>query len=75
MDLSVVAVSLKQKAIMDEARSRLQDRIMFGSDYPFITPERWFSDFDKLEDFSPEVRRKILFGNASRVLGFKGDSS
>jgi len=31
-------------------------------------PERWLADFDKLDGFSPEVRRKILFGNAARVL-------
>jgi uncharacterized protein len=74
MDLSGWSPKYIPKAIMDEARSRLQDRIMFGSDYPFITPERWFSDFDKLEGFSPEVRRKILFGNANRILGFEEDS-
>jgi uncharacterized protein len=24
----------------------LKDRILFGSDYPVITPDRWLADFD-----------------------------
>jgi predicted TIM-barrel fold metal-dependent hydrolase len=53
---------------MDEARSRLQDRILFGSDYPFIMPQRWLADFDSLEGFSLSVRQKILHDNAARIL-------
>ena len=68
MDLSGWSPKYIPKAIMDEARSRLQDRILFGSDYPFITPERWLNDFDKLEGFTPEVRQKILHDNAARIL-------
>jgi predicted TIM-barrel fold metal-dependent hydrolase len=68
MDLSGWSPKYIPKEIMDEARTRLQDRILFGSDYPFITPARWLSDFDKLEGFSPEVRQKILHDNAVRVL-------
>lgn len=68
MDLSGWSPKYIPKAIMDEARTRLQDRILFGSDYPFIMPERWLADFDSLEGFSPEVRRKILYDNAARVL-------
>ncbi len=68
MDLSGWMPRYIPQAIMDEARKRLQDRIMFGSDYPFITPDRWLGDFDKLEGFAPEVRRKILYDNAARIL-------
>jgi predicted TIM-barrel fold metal-dependent hydrolase len=68
MDLSGWSPKYVPKSIMDEARSRLQDRILFGSDYPFITPERWLKDFDSLEGFTPEVRERILFGNAARIL-------
>jgi predicted TIM-barrel fold metal-dependent hydrolase len=41
---------------------------IFGSDYPFITPERWLADFDALEGFKPEVRQKILHDNAAKIL-------
>jgi hypothetical protein len=44
---------------------------MFGSDFPFITPERWLSDFERLEGFTPEVRRKILYENAARILALE----
>jgi predicted TIM-barrel fold metal-dependent hydrolase len=68
MDLSGWSPKYIPKMIMDEARTRLQDRILFGSDYPFITPERWLADFDKLEGFSPAVRQKILCDNAAQLL-------
>jgi len=69
MDLSGWSPKYIPKAIMDEARTRLQDRILFGSDYPFITPDRWLADFGKLEGFSDQVRHKILYANAARILG------
>ena len=68
MDLSGWSPKYIPKSILDEARTRLQDRILFGSDYPFITPERWLKDFDTLEGFSAEVRQKILHDNAASLL-------
>ncbi len=72
MDLSGWSPKYIPKVIMDEARSRLQDRILFGSDYPFIAPSRWLADFDTLEGFSLEVRQKILHDNAARLLKLPG---
>jgi predicted TIM-barrel fold metal-dependent hydrolase len=68
MDLSGWSPKYIPKVIMEEARNRLQDRILFGSDFPFITPERWLQDFYTIEGFTPEVRQKILKGNATRLL-------
>ncbi|MBI4470072.1 MAG: amidohydrolase [Acidobacteria bacterium] len=68
MDLSGWSPKYIPRVVMDEARTRLQDRILFGSDYPFITPQRWLGDFDGLDGFSNEVREKILWGNAARIL-------
>lgn len=68
MDLSGWSPKYIPKAVMDEARTRLQDRILFGSDYPFIMPQRWLADFEKLDGFSDEAREKILLRNASRIL-------
>ncbi len=45
----------------------LQDRILFGSDYPVITPDRWLADFAQLP-IKPEVRPKVLKENAARLL-------
>jgi hypothetical protein len=49
------------------ANSLLQDKVLFGSDYPLITPQRWLRDFDAL-DIKPAVRPKILKDNAIRLL-------
>ena len=50
------------------ANSLLQDKVLFGSDYPVITPDRWLADFAAL-DIKPAVRPKILKDNAARLLG------
>jgi predicted TIM-barrel fold metal-dependent hydrolase len=50
------------------ANSLLQDKVLFGSDFPLITPQRWLRDFEALE-LKPTVRPKILKDNAIRVLG------
>ena len=68
MDLSGWAPKYIPKMILDEARTRLQDRVLFGSDYPFISPQRWLAEFEGLEGFTPQVREKILCGNARRIL-------
>ena len=48
--------------------SLLQDKVLFGTDYPLLTPERWLRDFDQLE-LKPGVRPKVLKANAARMLG------
>lgn len=46
----------------------LQDRVLFGTDYPFITFEQWLRAF-RTHDPSPEIEEKVLVGNARRLLG------
>jgi uncharacterized protein len=53
------------------ANSLLQDKVLFGTDYPLLTPERWLRDFGELE-IKDEVRPKILKQNAARLLGLAG---
>ena len=50
------------------ANSYLQDKVLFGTDYPLLTPERWLRDFETLE-FKPAAKAKILKSNAVQVLG------
>jgi uncharacterized protein len=52
------------------ANTLLKDKILFGSDYPVLSPERWIADFEKL-DIKPEVRPLIMKQNAVRLLGLK----
>jgi uncharacterized protein len=41
--------------------------LLFGSDWPMISPERWLADFEKIE-VKDEVRPLILKDNAARLL-------
>ncbi|GAA3648420.1 4-hydroxyphenyl-beta-ketoacyl-CoA hydrolase [Lentzea roselyniae] len=50
------------------ANTVLQDKVLFGSDHPVITPDRWLKDFAAI-DVKDEVRPKILKHNAARLLG------
>jgi len=50
------------------ANSYLQDKVLFGTDYPLLTPERWLKDFETL-DLKPDAKAKILKANAVKVLG------
>jgi predicted TIM-barrel fold metal-dependent hydrolase len=42
--------------------------VLFGSDFPVVTPDRWLADFADLE-LKDDVRPLILKDNAVRVLG------
>jgi predicted TIM-barrel fold metal-dependent hydrolase len=48
--------------------SILQDKMLFGSDWPVITPDRWLADFAKLE-IREEIQPKVLKANARKILG------
>ena len=55
------------------ANTLLKHKVLFGSDFPVITPDRWLADFAKL-DIKPEVRPLILKENAVRLLHLKEGS-
>ncbi|MCB1429516.1 MAG: amidohydrolase family protein, partial [Nitratireductor sp.] len=50
------------------ANSILKKKMLFGSDWPMISPERWLADFDKIE-IKEDVRPLILKDNAMKLLG------
>jgi predicted TIM-barrel fold metal-dependent hydrolase len=68
IDLSGWSPKYFPPQLVRAASSFLQDKVLFGTDYPLLTPERWLHDFGQLE-IKPEVRPKILKGNAVRLLG------
>ncbi len=55
-------------ALLKEASGRLSHKFLFGSDYPFIPPDRWLADFDKLDGWSDEARERVLWRNGQRLL-------
>jgi len=54
--------------LIQYANSLLKHKVLFGSDFPVITPDRWLADFEKI-DIRAEVRPLILKENAARLLG------
>ena len=48
--------------------SILRKKVLFGSDWPMITPERWLADFEKI-DIKDHLREDIIKNNAARLLG------
>jgi uncharacterized protein len=68
IDLSGWSPKYFPPSVVQYANSLLQDRMLFGSDYPVLSPERWLRDFEAAS-FKDEVRPKILLNNARRLLG------
>ncbi|HYL99465.1 MAG TPA: amidohydrolase family protein [Blastocatellia bacterium] len=66
IDLSGWSPKYFRPILVQYASTILQDKVMFGSDYPAIQPERWMKDFDAL-DIKEEVRKKILLDNARKL--------
>lgn len=50
------------------ANGLLKHKVLFGSDFPVLTPDRWRTDFATV-DVKEEVRPLILKQNAVRMLG------
>jgi predicted TIM-barrel fold metal-dependent hydrolase len=67
IDLSGWSPKYFPPILVQYANTLLKDKILFGSDYPVMTPERWMADFDQLP-IKPEVKPKILKENAARLL-------
>ena len=73
IDLSGWSPKYFPPQLVHYANTLLREQVLFGSDYPFITPDRWLADFERI-DIRPEVRPMILKQNAIRLLGL-GDRS
>jgi predicted TIM-barrel fold metal-dependent hydrolase len=58
-------------SLKTDIRGRLQDKIMFGSDYPSLPLDRLLREWDDL-GFSDDVMHKVFHANAERVLALPG---
>jgi predicted TIM-barrel fold metal-dependent hydrolase len=70
IDLSGWSPKYFSPNLISYANTLLRDRVLFGSDFPLITPDRWLEDFAKA-DFKDEVRPLILKENAVKMLGLR----
>ncbi len=68
IDLSGWSPKYFPKILVKYANSLLKHKVLFGSDWPAITPERWLNDFEQL-DIKEDVRPLILKENAVKLLG------
>jgi uncharacterized protein len=68
IDLSGWSPKYFPPQLVHYANTQLKHKMLFGSDYPLITPDRWLADFDKA-GFRDEVKPLILKENAAKLLG------
>jgi predicted TIM-barrel fold metal-dependent hydrolase len=68
IDLSGWSPKYFSPTLIQYANTMLKHKVLFGSDYPWITPDRWLADFEKIA-IRDEVRPLILKENAVRLLG------
>ena len=68
IDLSGWSPKYFPPQLVQYANTLLKDRMLFGSDYPLITPDKWMKDFQEA-GFKEAVMPGILKNNAMRLLG------
>jgi predicted TIM-barrel fold metal-dependent hydrolase len=68
IDLSGWSPKYFPPQLVQYANRQLKHKVLFGSDYPMITPDRWIKDFQEA-GFRPEVHDLILKQNAIQALG------
>jgi predicted TIM-barrel fold metal-dependent hydrolase len=68
IDLSGWSPKYFSPTLVQYANTLLKHKVLFGSDYPWITPERWMADFQKI-DIREDVRPLILKENAAKLFG------
>jgi uncharacterized protein len=66
IDLSGWSPKYFSPILIQYANTLLKKKMLFGSDYPLITPDRWLADFAAIA-IRDEVRPLILKDNAARL--------
>ena len=70
IDLSGWSPKYFPQNLIQYTNTLLKNKMLFGSDFPLITPDRWLADFEKL-DIKDEVRPLVIKENAARLLGLR----
>ncbi len=68
IDLSGWAPKYFPQELIQYTNSIIQDRVLFGTDWPVIGVERYLSEFDEIA-WKPAVRQKLMLDNAKKLLG------
>lgn len=67
LDLSGWAPKYFSPGLIRYVTTRLQDKVLFGSDFPLLLPDRWLEEFKSL-GIGDEVMQKVLIENARKLL-------
>ena len=70
IDLSGWSPKYFPPQLIQYANTLLKHKVLFGSDHPMITADRWLADFEQA-GFRDEVRPLILKENAASLLGLR----
>jgi uncharacterized protein len=70
LDLSGYSPKYFPPQLVKAIARQLQTKVLFGTDFPYITLTRWRRDFEAL-DLAPEVADLVYKQNAVRVLGLR----
>ena len=68
IDLSGWSPKYFPEILVRYTNTLLRHKVLFGSDYPLLTPDRWLRDFAELP-IRDEVRPLVLRDNAAALLG------
>ena len=70
IDLSGWSPKYFPPQLVRAANGLLKRKVLFGSDYPLLRPERWIKDFEQLE-IKDDVRPLVMKDNAIRALDLR----
>ncbi|MGE5286217.1 MAG: amidohydrolase family protein [Micromonosporaceae bacterium] len=68
IDLSGWSPKYFQPILVQYANTLLKTKVLFGTDFPMLTPERWRSDLEKTP-IRDDVKPGLYKDNAARLLG------
>ena len=69
IDLSGWSPKYFPPILVQYANTLLADKVLFGTDFPVLTPERWMRDLETMGGIRDEVKPAIFKNNAARLLG------
>ena len=70
IDLSGWAPKHIPEIVIKYADTLLREKMLFGTDYPMLSPKRWLEEFSKLK-LRDESRENILWRNAEKILNIR----
>ena len=68
MDLSGYSPDYMDPLVIQYTKTIARDKMLYGSDWPVVTPARWIPDWVK-KDVPDDINRKLFRDNAAKLLG------